>query len=71
MLFHEYKMIAKIVPSFEKVLLDREPTMEEYSSKMLRNERLNFQLVFKSECPYATKSNRIEWFYPKDSRNSH
>ena len=60
MLFHEYNMTAKIVPSFEKVLLDREPTMEEYSSKMLRNERLNVQLVFKSECPYATKSNRIE-----------
>ena len=39
MLFHEYNMTAKIVPSFEKVLLDREPTMEEYSSKKLRNER--------------------------------
>ena len=37
MLFHEYNMTAKIVPSFEKVLLDREPTMEEYLDDKERN----------------------------------
>ncbi|MBQ8885864.1 MAG: DUF4091 domain-containing protein [Clostridia bacterium] len=56
----EYKTFAKIVPSFEKVLLTKEPTAEEYSSTMLSNEQLNFQLVFKNEIPWATRNNRIE-----------
>lgn len=60
MLFHEYKTTMKILPSFEKVMLDREPKTEEYSAKILKDERLNFQIAIKSECPYATKLNRIE-----------
>ena len=58
--YEQYKTTMKIVPSFEKVLLDREPTTEEYFSKMLKDERLNFQLAFRSEYPHATKLNRIE-----------
>lgn len=57
---HRYKTTMKIVPSFEKVMLDSDPRAEEYSAKILKNERLNFQLVFKSECPNATKLNYVE-----------
>lgn len=56
----KYVTVGKIVSSFEKVTLLKEPAAEEYFSRMLVNERLNFQLVFKSDRPYATKKNRIE-----------
>ena len=53
-------VISKIVNSMEKVFPETEPANEEYASSMLKNERLNFQLVYKNESEGGSKCNTVE-----------
>lgn len=50
---------GKIISSLEKVLIDREATLLENHSLLLKNEQLNFQLVYKNQEEYTLKRNYI------------
>ncbi|MBQ8685508.1 MAG: DUF4091 domain-containing protein [Clostridia bacterium] len=54
------RILSKIVNSMVKVFPETEPCGEEYRSTMLKNERLNFQLVYKNEEEFVARKNRIE-----------
>lgn len=53
-------MDGKIISSLEKVLIDREATLLENHSLLLKNEQLNFQLVYKNQEEYTLKRNYIK-----------
>ena len=61
----KFKLVAKIVSSMEKVFPEKEPSNEEYSSTIFKNERLNFQIVVYNLEEFTIKRNKIvakgEW----------
>lgn len=55
-----FNVDAKIISSIEKVLPDESPSAEEYSSVMLKNEQLNFQLVYTSAENHTLTRNYVK-----------
>lgn len=54
-----HKVNGKIISSLQKVMPDGALKNEEYSAVMLKNEQLNFQLVFTSEETYSLLRNYV------------
>lgn len=54
------KVEGKIISSLEKVLIDKEATLLENHSCILKDEQLNFQLVYKNQEEYVLKKNYIK-----------
>lgn len=54
------RVLSKIVSSLDKVFPESEPCFAEYTSTILKNERLNFQLVYRNEEEFSLRYNQIE-----------
>jgi hypothetical protein len=56
----DLKIEGKIISSLEKVLIDADATLTESYSHLLKNEQLNFQLVYKNNGKNALKRNYLK-----------